>query len=104
MTKTDAAKPLFVYSDTLTAAQRAEMQAAAEALILTPVQASKSEKHAPNLHRAIRMAARAGFEILETSNDRVSLVALDKRLKESTLTTLEKIELKAAIAAAGLLL
>jgi hypothetical protein len=99
-----AVKTPFSFTDGLRAAQFADLQAEAAKLVLSPIQASKNSRYAPFLRNAIAQARRAGFEISPESSDKVSLTALDKQLKASGLDIESRIELKAALAAAGLLL
>jgi hypothetical protein len=105
--KLNAAKPLFKLSDTLSAHQFTEMQMAADdKAVLSPLQARKTERYAPHVNHAIRMAARlAKFDIDPDSDRRVSITALDKALKEADppLSISDRYELKACLGAAGIL-
>jgi hypothetical protein len=80
-----------------------ELRAAAEKAILTPLAASRESRLAPAFRRVIVMAARFGLEIDPASDRKLSLVAVDKILKESGATIEERFELKTFLAAAQLL-
>lgn len=102
----NTAKPLFTSLDTVKAARFEELQAEAEKQVLSPLQASrKSVQYTAALRHAIKMAARlAKFEIDPESDKKVSITALDRALSEADVPILERFELKAALAQAGLIL
>jgi hypothetical protein len=70
-------KPLLQIGDGNRLANMQDLQAAAEKAVMSPLQASRDARTSPFLRQAIRIAARCGFEIDETSERKVSLVALD---------------------------
>lgn len=101
----NAAKPpLFALGDIDRRATMDELQAAAERSVVTPLQASRDERLAPALRRVVRMAARCGLEIDPLSDKKLSIVAVDKALKEAKMSVSDRMDLKAALAAAGLIL
>lgn len=84
-------------------AASAELQAAAEKAIMTPLQASRDPEKAPVLRAAIRTCARYGVDIDPTSEKRLSIVAVDRALKESKTSLEDRFRVKAMLGQAGLL-
>jgi hypothetical protein len=78
-----------------------ELKAAAEKAIMTPLAASKDARLAPAFRRVISMAARIGLEIDPMSDKKLSVVQVDKVLKEAGATIEERFELKTFLAAAN---
>jgi hypothetical protein len=80
-----------------------EIKAAAAKLVVSPLQASKDVRLAPAFRRVIAMAARIGLEIDPMSEKKLSIVQVDKALKESGASIEERFEIKTFLAAAQLL-